>query len=291
MSNLKLERKRGLSAFRQMAIGTWKAPQDPQAYGRITLAMDEALRYLDAFRAATGKHLTVTHMFAWAIGRVLEAVPDANAILRFNRVYLRRDIAVFFQVAMRDPKSGEIDLSGVKIDAPEKKSLAAIADEFEAHAALVRAGKDRELERTRQVFRRVPPLLIGKVLDAIDFFAFKLNLDMRWAGVPRDPYGSVLVTNVGTLGLEEAWAPLLPQGHVGLIVALGEIREVPVVRDGAVVPGKVMAVCATFDHRLLDGVHASRMITKIREIMEDPFGHFEPLEGGGGAGSAEGAGA
>ena len=279
MGNLKLERKRDLSAFRQMAIGTWEDPRDPQAYGRITLSMDEALRYVEAFRGATGKHLTVTHMMAKAIGTVLEEVPEANAILRFGRIYLRKEVTVAFQVAMRDPTTGQIDLSAVKLIAPQKMALAAIVDEFEAHAAAVRAGKDAELEKTRQTFRKVPPLLIGKVLRIVDFFAYRLNLDLRWAGVPRDAYGSILVTNVGVLGLEEAYAPLLGPGHVGLIAAMGAIREVPVVRDGAIVPGKVMALTATFDHRLLDGAHAAAMVTRLRALLEDPFGNLDPVPG------------
>ena len=45
------------------------------------------------------------------MGMVLHEMPDANAILRFNRIYLREDIGVFFQVAMEDPQTGELDLS------------------------------------------------------------------------------------------------------------------------------------------------------------------------------------
>ena len=41
------------------------------------------------------------------VARVLAENPDANAILRWNRIYLREDIGVFFQVEMKDPKTGD----------------------------------------------------------------------------------------------------------------------------------------------------------------------------------------
>src|SRR5687768_13962449 len=108
MPNLVLEPKRDLSSFRKIAIGTWRDAKDPSVYGSIALEMDETLAYVEAFRAATGKRLTVTHLLASAVGKVLAAMPDANAVLRFGRIWLRKDVAVFFQVAMQDPETGQI---------------------------------------------------------------------------------------------------------------------------------------------------------------------------------------
>ncbi len=68
MPNLPLHKKKKLSAFRKSALGTWNTPYDPTVYGVLSLKMDETLRYRDAFRAQTGKHLTVSHMVAKAIG-------------------------------------------------------------------------------------------------------------------------------------------------------------------------------------------------------------------------------
>jgi pyruvate/2-oxoglutarate dehydrogenase complex dihydrolipoamide acyltransferase (E2) component len=64
---------------------------------------------------------------------------------------------------------------------------------------------------------------------------------------------------------------------VPIVLAMGAVLDVPVVEDGKVVPGRVMKVCATFDHRILDGAHAAIMVRTLREWMEDPFAHFDPL--------------
>ena len=46
---------------------------------------------------------------------------------------------------------------------------------------------------------------------------------------------------------------------------------------GEVVVGKVMNVCATFDHRFLDGVHAAALARVVQGAMEKPFEHFGPI--------------
>ena len=87
----------------------------------------------------------------------------------------------------------------------------------------------------------------------------------------------MMITNVGSLGLEEAYVPLVPYSRVPLILAMGAVEEVPVVEGDQVVPGKRMRLCATFDHRVLDGAHAAVMSRTLRDWMEDPYHHFGPI--------------
>ena len=274
VANLELVRKRDLSPFRKIAIGTWRTTYDPSVYGTMTVRMEKCLAYLEAYRVATGKRLNVTHMMARAIGAMFQRVPDANAILRFHRVYQRKRIGVFFQVVLEDPQTGEVDLSGCTIHDPEQKTLDQIIDEFAAKVGRVRTDTDKDLAKSRNMFRRVPSFLVGRMLRLTSFLSYTLNLDLRWAGIPRDPFGSIMVTNIGSLGLEQAHAPLVPYSRVPIVVALGAIEDTPVVDDGVVVPGKMMRICITFDHRILDGAHASLMAKTVRAWFEDPVTYF-----------------
>ena len=285
MPNLDLVPKRDVSNFRKIAIGTWTDAYDPSVYGTLTLRMDEAVRYIDAFRAATGKRLTVSHMLAKAAATALAAVPDANAVLRFNRVYLRRVVGVFFQVAMTDEGDDKTDLSGCTLYGVDKMSLSAILDEFERKVEIVRARKDPALEKTRNTFQAVPYLLLNVFLRLLSFLTLKLNLDLRWAGVPQDPFGSIMITNIGSLGLDQAFVPLVPYSGVPILVAAGAVTYEAVVEapegGGAprIVPARTMKLCATFDHRFIDGVHAAKLARLIKRSMEAPFEHFDPIPG------------
>jgi pyruvate/2-oxoglutarate dehydrogenase complex dihydrolipoamide acyltransferase (E2) component len=273
--NLEIDRERELSTFRKIALGTWRTTYDPSVYGSLTLRMNKALEYIEAFRAATGRRVTVTHLMARAAAAVFERVPDANAILRLGRIYRRKKIGVFFQVAMEDPETGKIDLSGATIHEPERKSLVEICDELEQRFAKVRKNSDGALARTRNLFKRMPISAMGPLLDLTSFASYTLNLDLSWAGIPRDAFGSIMITNIGALGLEEAYVPLVPYSRVPLLIALGAIRDEVIPENGKVVIGKTMRLCATFDHRILDGAHASAMAKTVKAWMEQPFEHFD----------------
>jgi len=280
MPNIVLRPKTDLSSFRKIAIGTWRTAKDPSVYGALELEMDATLAYIEAFRERTGKRLTLTHLMAKAVALALAEMPDANAVLRFGRIWLREDVDVFFQVVMEDPQTGQIDLSGLTIRQADRKPLPDIVDEFVRVADRVRAGKDRDKEQTRQTFKRLPGFVTGWLLDTISFLTYTLNLDLSWAGLPRDPFGSVMVTNIGSLGLEEAYVPLVPYSKVPLLVAMGAVKKVPVVDDDTdeIRVARVMRLFATFDHRLLDGAHAAKMSKVLRAVFADPETHFGALD-------------
>ncbi len=277
MPNIDAKRKKDLSLFRRIAIGTWRNAYDPSVYGTIEVRMDAALDYIAAYRAATGRRLTVTHLLARAMGEVLHAHPEANALLRFNRIYLRDRVAVFMQVAMVDDATGKVDLSGITLYDVHEMSLADIIDEMEAKVAAVRERRDPALEKSRSLFRYVPPMLLNEFLRLVAFLSYELNLDLRWAGMPKDPFGPVMITNIGSLGLDMAYVPLIPYSRVAILLATGAVKDTPQAEDGEVRIRKVMKVNATFDHRFIDGHHAAVMSRTLRAWLEDPESHFGPI--------------
>ena len=235
MPNLALVKKKDVSSFRKIALGTWQTAWDPSVYGTIELRMDEAMRYLAAFREKTGLKLTVSHMMAKAAAMVLKECPDANSVIRWNRVYLRKRIGIFFQVVMTDEGDGKVDLSGATIYDVEQKTLVEIITDFQTKVDLVRARKDPALEKTRNTFLSIPYFALNRFLKILSFFSFELNLDLRWAGIPSDPFGSMMITNIGTLGLDVAYVPLVPYSHIPILLATGAVKEQPVVEDGKIV--------------------------------------------------------
>ena len=277
MPNLILQPKQKLSSMRKLAIGTWRTTYDPSVYGSMSLRMDKTLEYLEEFRQKKNRRLTLSHILAKVMGMVLHEMPDANAILRFNRIYLREDIGVFFQVAMEDPQTGELDLSGMVIHDPHKKSLVEIYDEFSERVAKVRSYKDEKLEETRSLIKRLPHFLLHPFVDMLGFLSYSLNLDLSRFGIPKDALGSVMITNVGSLGLEEAYVPLVPYSRVPLLLALGKVKDEAVVINKNIEILPMMKIFATFDHRILDGAHAAKMSKLVTEYIENPYTYFDEL--------------
>ncbi len=275
MAHLELVPKRDLSSFRKLAIGSWKTAYDPTVYGTLTVRMDKAMAYIEAFRQRTGVRLTVTHLVAKAMGEALRRCPDANAILRFNRIYLRQRVTLSTLVVQTD--GGKVDLTSARIEDADKKNLKEIAGDLEEAVRRVRERRDVALEKGKGTIQKIPYLFLNTFTWLLSFFMYTLNLDMSRFGMPKDAFGSAIITNVGSLGLDTAYVPLAPYTRVPIFVAPGAVKEVPVVEDGKVVPGKVMNINATFDHRFIDGFHAGVLANTLREMLENPFESFDAL--------------
>jgi pyruvate dehydrogenase E2 component (dihydrolipoamide acetyltransferase) len=80
--------------------------------------------------------------------------------------------------------------------------------------------------------------------------------------------GSISVTNLGMHGVEE-FAAIINPPHAA-ILAIGAVRDEPVIENGEVVPGKLMSLTLSVDHRPVDGVVAARWLAVLKELLEHP---------------------
>ncbi len=86
---------------------------------------------------------------------------------------------------------------------------------------------------------------------------------------PSDWEGNTFtISNLGMFGIEEFTAIINPPDSC--ILAVGGIKQVPVVKDGAVVPGNVMKVTLSCDHRVVDGATGSEFLQTLKAYLENP---------------------
>ncbi|MCH8494833.1 MAG: pyruvate dehydrogenase complex dihydrolipoamide acetyltransferase [Balneolales bacterium] len=86
---------------------------------------------------------------------------------------------------------------------------------------------------------------------------------------PEDWEGSTFtISNLGMYGIEEFTAIINPPNAA--ILAVGAIRDVPVVENGQVVPGKRMKVTLSSDHRVVDGATCAEFLNTVRKFLENP---------------------
>ncbi|MFN8112040.1 MAG: dihydrolipoamide acetyltransferase family protein [Solirubrobacterales bacterium] len=80
--------------------------------------------------------------------------------------------------------------------------------------------------------------------------------------------GTFTVSNLGMFGITSFSAVINPPQAA--ILAVGSIDEVPVVRDGEIVPGHRMSVNLACDHRILYGADGARFLARVRDLLEEP---------------------
>ena len=86
---------------------------------------------------------------------------------------------------------------------------------------------------------------------------------------PEDWEGNTFtISNLGMFGIENFTAIINPPD--ACILAIGGINAVPVVKDGVVVPGHVMKVCLSCDHRVVDGATGAAFLQDFKNLLENP---------------------
>ena len=86
---------------------------------------------------------------------------------------------------------------------------------------------------------------------------------------PSDWEGNTFtISNLGMFGIESFTAIVNPPDSC--ILAIGGIKEVPVVKNGQVVPGNVMKVTLSCDHRVVDGATGAAFLQSFKQFMENP---------------------
>ena len=86
---------------------------------------------------------------------------------------------------------------------------------------------------------------------------------------PADWEGSTFtISNLGMFGVDEFTAII--NAPNACILAVSAIQQVPVVKNGAVVPGNVMKVTLSCDHRVVDGATGSAFLLTVKGLLEEP---------------------
>ena len=86
---------------------------------------------------------------------------------------------------------------------------------------------------------------------------------------PSDWEGNTFtISNLGMFGIESFTAII--NAPDSCIMAVGGIKEVPVVKDGKIVPGNVMKVTLSCDHRVVDGASGASFLQTFKQFMENP---------------------
>lgn len=80
--------------------------------------------------------------------------------------------------------------------------------------------------------------------------------------------GTITITNVGVFGVDTG-TPILNPGE-SAILAFGQVREMPWVHRGKVVPRQVAQLALSFDHRVVDGELGSRFLADVGALLHDP---------------------
>ena len=261
-----------ISPWRKIALRIWRSAADPTVYGWMDVEASRALEFIHARSNSTGSRITLTHFVGRALAEAYRRHPALNCVMRRGALYPRKTIDIYFTVAN---DSAGADLAGAAVREADRKTLEGFADALAEPVKKIRTGTSHPYRLLNRIMDLLPGFLIRPALGIASRVLFGMNVYSPLFGLPRDPFGSAMISNIGSLGLDTAFPPLVPLTRVPFLMSICQLKETPIVRDGQIVIGKMLRLGVTLDHRVVDGVPLGPMAQTLKAIFENPEQELE----------------
>lgn len=261
----------------------FEPPNDPWVSISFSVDARAAIAYLERLAQADGARVSLNHLLAGIIGRVLRAHPYANARIIRGRVVQEEKIGVAMPVNLLGHEAGKSrELSIMAVEDVDRRSLRDIARE-----ARKAVKEEREGRIQNPLVARLLPALEGTPRVVVHGALHAINQAMKVPPVARAFYQQVPVTtgltNPGaTLRASDGFqfrggAMSVPNRlvHVSTIWGTAPLQEEVMPIGGEPTVVQAIPMILVFDHRVIDGVRAGRLVQAVADLIRDP----EPIFG------------
>ncbi|MEZ4984213.1 MAG: 2-oxo acid dehydrogenase subunit E2 [Saprospiraceae bacterium] len=250
------------SDWRKTAATIYEKPRDSKIIGSVEFDVTELNAYIRNKRAE-GIKVTPTHIFTLATARAIATeIPAMNTFIRRGNVVAHPSVDATVSVLLKDAKMGSI-----RIENADQLTIDEAVALFTDKVKTARHQSD-DSQRLKSMFGRIPWPFRQWLYDIM----FLLNL--RWGlplpGVSTHQFGSFVLSNIGSLGLDIGFPALLPAANISFVLILGGQQEKPCVVDGQIVPRTLLKVGIAMDHRLLDASHGGLLFKYLKQVVRNP---------------------
>ncbi|NUN05180.1 MAG: 2-oxo acid dehydrogenase subunit E2 [Bdellovibrio sp.] len=244
-----------ISIFRKVAMGLWESAGDPSVYGFLEIDVTH-IRNMSS----------PTPVVIKAFSEVMKQHESLNFVMRFGRLFRRKNINISVMVNINE--NGAHDLSFATLRDVDRMTMAEIEWHLAKGAKQIRRRQDPHLGFALRLIHKMPHFLTKTFLRSFAFLSHDLGINFSFLRLPKDPFGSVIVTSVGSLGIKKALVPLVPFTRAGVLVSIGKVCKEPVVIENRIEIRQIMHLGVTFDHRLFDGSQAALMIADLEAFFK-----------------------
>ncbi|MDJ0749691.1 MAG: 2-oxo acid dehydrogenase subunit E2 [Woeseiaceae bacterium] len=252
--------------WRVTSAAIYTTPTDSRVYGTLDIDVTDAKRFIDLKREE-GIKLTMVHMTTAVLARAMAfEVPEMNCFIRRGAVVGRKFLDVMVPVQV----GGDAGVTPAIIRNAHARPVSEIAEEIREKASRSRAGSEIKAAKNKYVLNRIPWPLRRPVFRLLKWITVDMGVEIRALGLSAHSFGSFVVSDIGSFGLNTGMTALMPAAKVPCVVVLGKIEEKPVVRNGEIVIRTILPLTGTFDHRVVDGMQIGKLARGIKNAFRKP---------------------
>jgi pyruvate/2-oxoglutarate dehydrogenase complex dihydrolipoamide acyltransferase (E2) component len=251
--------------WRKVAATIYRKPVDSKVLGNAEVDVTELEEFINLKRRQ-GIKITLTHIFILIVARALKyEVPELNTFIRRGKVVMRDHVDAMVSVLVED-----MGMSSVKISDADTLNLTGLADVMNEKIKELRTGKESKAMRMKGFLATIPwPFRIW-IFKLVRRITMDWGIDIPGLGLSGESFGSFVVTNIGSIGLDMGYPALFPTSNVAIVFVMGGVSKKPVVVNDEIVIRRMMSIGAALDHRIVDAIHGGRLFKYIRQVVRNP---------------------
>ena len=252
--------------WRVTSAAIYTTPTDSRVYGTLDIDVTEAKRFLDR-RREEGIKLTMVHLTTAVLARAIGFdVPEMNCFIRRGAVVGRKHMDVMVPVQV----GGDAGVTPAIIRNAHARKVTDIAEDIRAKAARSRGGSEIKAAKNKYVLNRIPWPLRRPVFLLLKWITVDMGIEIKALGLSAHSFGSFVVSDIGSFGLNTGMTALMPAAKVPCVVVLGKIEEKPDLRNGEIVIRTILPLTGTFDNRVVDGMQIGKLARSIKRNFRKP---------------------
>ena len=252
--------------WRVTSAAIYTTPTDSRVYGTLDIDVTEAKKFLDRKREE-GVKLTMVHLTTTVLARAIAfEVPEMNCFIRRGAVVGRKHLDVMLPVQV----GGETGVTAAIIRNAHSRPVSDISEEVRSKAARSRGGEEIAAAKNKYVLNRIPWPLRRPIFLLLKWITVDMGIEIKALGLSAHSFGSFVVSDIGSFGLNTGMTALMPAAKVPCVVVLGKIEEKPVVRKGEIVIRTILPLTGTFDHRIVDGMQIGKLARALKRYFRKP---------------------
>jgi len=251
--------------WRRVAAALYRKPIDSKIFGSVEFDVTDLEMYVNQKRKE-GIKITLTHIFALAMARGLkEAVPELNCYVRRGNIIPRKRVDAMISVLVNDT-----EMSSVRVENADQLTLSDIAVVLGEGIKATRSGEEDRTMKMKGVIAKIPWPVRSWIFNLIKFITIKWGLSIPAIGLGGNNFGSFVLSNIGTIGLDMGYPALFPISDVAFVVIMGGVSKKPVVINDEIVIRRMITMSTALDHRIVDAMHGGKLFKYTKHLLKDP---------------------
>jgi pyruvate/2-oxoglutarate dehydrogenase complex dihydrolipoamide acyltransferase (E2) component len=251
--------------WRKVASTIYRKPIDSKIYGSVEIDVTELEKFISKKRNE-GVKTTLTHLMTLIVARAIRnEVPEFNTYIRRGIVVRRKSIDAMVSVLLSNGEMGS-----VKIPDADRLTIAELSEIMSEKIKSSRSGIENSTMQSKHMLSSVPWPFRSLLFNLYKIVTINWGLSFPLFNLSSNSFGSYVISNIGTLGLDEGYGALLPSGNVSIVLIIGKVSKKPRVVNDEIVARKVFTLSATLDHRVVDGSHGGKLFRHIKNMVKNP---------------------